>query len=123
MSVSDNIKRGTIDILVLTLLGQGDMYGYQISQELERQSRGLYTLLETSLYPTLYRLEDKGMIESRRELVGKRRVRIYYHLSEKGAAYLKDIRREYLSLNRGVLYILGITHLESMDKEVQGNEP
>lgn len=119
MSVSDNIKRGTIDVLVLTLLKQGDMYGYQISQELDQQSRGLYTLQETSLYPTLYRLEDKGMIESRRELVGRRRTRVYYHITEKGVEYLQRIRRDYLSLNRGVLYILGIDQMETLEKEIR----
>ena len=106
MSISDNLKRGTVELLLLTLLGEQDMYGYQLSQMLAQRSGGLYTLQEGSMYPTLYRLMEKGLISDRKELVGKRRTRVYYHLEPKGEAYLAEIRREYFSLNQGVMNVL-----------------
>lgn len=79
MALSEGIKRGTVELLILTLLKDQDMYGYQLSQELANRSNGLYTLQESSMYPTLYRLVEKGMITDRREQVGKRKIRVYYH--------------------------------------------
>lgn len=114
MAISENVKRGTIELVVLSLLNDSDMYGYQISQELSSRSNGRYSLQESSMYPTLYRLLDKGFISDRQELVGRRRTRIYYHLEPSGKEYLKKIREEYLSLCSGVLAILGITRLEDM---------
>lgn len=114
MAISDNVKRGTIELVVLSLLNESDMYGYQISQQLSSRSHGRYSLQESSMYPTLYRLLDKGFISDRQELVGRRRTRIYYHLEPSGKEYLEKIREEYLSLCSGVLAILGITKLEDM---------
>ena len=61
MALSEGIKRGTVELLILTLLKDQDMYGYQLSQELVNRSNGLYTLQESSMYPTLYRLVEKGI--------------------------------------------------------------
>ena len=91
------------------------MYGYQLSQELANRSRGL-TLQESSMYPTLYRLVEKELISGRQEKVGKRRVRIYYHLEESGKIYLEAIRKEYCSICRGVLYILGIENMKELEE-------
>lgn len=117
MAVSDNVKRGTIELLILTLLNAGDMYGYELVQEIKSRSNGLYTMQESSLYPSLYRLLDKGFISDRQEKVGKRRIRVYYHIEDTGKAYLSEIRKEYLSLSRGVLSILNINSLEEMLNE------
>ena len=106
MSVSDNLKRGTVELLMLTLLQEQDMYGYQLSQELGERSEGLFVLQEASMYTILYRLVEKGLISDRQELVGRRRTRVYYHLEPDGAAYLTQIRRDYFSVNRGVLNVL-----------------
>lgn len=117
MGLAEGVKRGSVELLLLTLLNQEDMYGYQLSQELARQSNGRYTLLESSMYPTLYRLLDRELISDRRELVGKRRFRVYYHLEPQGLEYLKECRKEYLSLCCGVLDILGIDALEEVLKD------
>ena len=109
MSISHNLKRGTVELLLLSLLGEQDMYGYQLSQTLAQRSEGLFTLQEGSMYPTLYRLMEKGLISDRKELVGKRRTRVYYHLEPKGETYLGEIRREYFSLNQGVMNVLNST--------------
>ena len=107
-SVQDNLKRGSVDLLLLTLLQEEDMYGYQICQELAKRSDGRYKLLESSMYPILYRLIEKGYITDHKELVGKRRIRVYYHLEETGKVYLQQALEDYLSTVGGVLQILGM---------------
>ena len=92
--------------MLLTLLNIRDMYGYQLSQELAKRSDNMFILREGSMYPTLYRLVEKGYISDRREKVGKRRTRVYYHLEPSGLKYLNYIKSEYLSINEGVLKIL-----------------
>lgn len=117
MAVSDNVKRGTIELLILTLLDSADMYGYELVQEIKNRSNGLYTMQESSLYPSLYRLLDKGLISDQQIKVGKRRVRVYYHIEDTGKQYLTEIRKEYLALCRGILYLLDINSLEEMVNE------
>jgi PadR family transcriptional regulator PadR len=116
MALSEGIKRGTVELLILTILQDQDMYGYQLSQELANRSKGLYTLQESSMYPTLYRLVEKGVISDRQEKVGKRRIRVYYHLENAGIIYLETLRKEYCSICRGVLYILGIENIKELEE-------
>ena len=120
MALSEGIKRGTVELLILTLLQDQDMYGYQLSQEFTRRSNGLYTLQESTMYPTLYRLVDKGILSDRQEKVGKRKMRVYYHLEEPGREYLKRLRKEYCSICRGVLSILDITDMKTLEEEGYG---
>ena len=118
MAISDNLKRGTVELSVLTLLQKGDMYGYEISQQLFEQSGELYQIQESSLYPSLYRLVEKGLISDRTEKVGKRRVRVYYHLETAGEEYLKQLKCEYISHTAGVLRILGVKDIEGTINDI-----
>lgn len=106
MGIRENLKRGTVELLLLTLLSEADMYGYQLSQELDSRSQGLFQLQEGSMYPTLYRMIDKKLISDRQEKVGKRRVRVYYHLEPLGVSYLQEISKEYENLTQGIFYVL-----------------
>ena len=120
MAIKEGIKRGTIELLILTLLQDQDMYGYQLSQELELRSNKRYTLQESSLYPTLYRLVDKKLISDYTEKVGRRRTRVYYHIEDAGLQYLEVIRKEYLSMCRGIFDILQITDIEMLGGQNDG---
>lgn len=106
MGIAEGLKRGTIEIMLLTLLSQKDMYGYDICREIEEKSNGLYVVTEGSLYPVLYRMLEKGYITDRSERVGKRRTRVYYHIEQSGFNYLQEIKREYFSLHKGIMLIL-----------------
>ena len=114
MAILDNLKRGTIELSILTLLQERDMYGYEISQQLSIKSGGLYQIQESSLYPSLYRMVEKGLISDRVEKVGTRRVRVYYQIEPCGEEYLKELRDKYLSHTAGVLRILGILNHEGV---------
>ena len=80
LNLETTLKKATIEMLLLNLLKEQDMYGYQLSQELKKRSSGLYTILEGSMYPILYRLNDSGYISFFEKKVGRRQTRIYYHL-------------------------------------------
>ena len=89
------LKKATIEMLLLKLLSEQDMYGYQLSQELKKRSNGDYIILEGSMYPILYRLTDQNYISFYEQKVGKRQTRVYYHLEPAGQAYFHAMRQEY----------------------------
>lgn len=106
MGIAEGLKRGTIELALLSLLRQKDMYGYEICQHLKEKSQDKYIVTEGSLYPVLYRLIERGCITDRSEKVGKRRTRVYYHIEPKGIDYLEEIKREYFTLHDGIMMLL-----------------
>lgn len=102
----DNFKRGTAEMLVLHLLSKEDLYGYQITQAFAEKSGGVYTMLEGSLYPILYRLTETGYVSDYITQVGKRRTRRYYHLEDTGREYYKEILADYDSITDSISKIL-----------------
>lgn len=93
-------------MLVLYLLSKEDLYGYQITQALADKSNGKYTMLEGSLYPILYKLTEAGYISDYTQLVGKRRMRRYYHLENAGMEYYKKILSDYDTITESIIKIL-----------------
>lgn len=72
------LKKGSTELLVLSLVEQRARYGYEIGQLIEQRSRGVVQLHVASLYPLLYRLEKRGWIQGRwQEKPGERRRRCY----------------------------------------------
>src|ERR1035437_3392077 len=82
------LKRGSAEVLILALLEQRQRHGYEIGQLITERSDGAISFHIASLYPALYRLEDKGLIEGRWvERAGQRRRR-YYRLTASGRRML-----------------------------------
>ena len=104
--IQEKLKRGFLEMLILQLLSEEDMYGYQLKTEIIQRSENLIALTEGVLYPPLYRMIEKGLISERKETVCKRRVRVYYHLEENGKKYLNVLCNEYLKANEGVRKIM-----------------
>lgn len=75
---------GTIPLLLLKLLAQEDMYGYQIIEELYLRSNHTFALKAGSLYPVLHTLEQQGLVSSYNGDTAGGRVRKYYHLTDAG---------------------------------------
>lgn len=115
MSIKDNLKRGTIEMILLSLLEQEDKYGYQLSQDLEKQSDGEYQINEATMYPTLYRLKKNGYLEERKVHVVGKRFRVYYHLSESGKLYLDETRREYHNVCAAIEKVLTYPQRQGKD--------
>lgn len=102
----NNFQRGVMSLVILALLKREDMYGYQLVQETEKSSGGRLMTQEGSLYPVLYKLLDQGLISDRKVQVGKRMMRVYYHLEPAGEERLKELFREYEQIMQGVLRIV-----------------
>lgn len=99
-------RRGVMSLVILSLLTREDMYGYQLVQETERASGGRIITQEGSLYPVLYKLLDQGLISDRKEKVGKRMTRIYYHLEPAGRERLHELIREFNEISIGMQAII-----------------
>lgn len=108
MKREDTLKKGknNIEMMVLSVLCDGDYYGYQLTQLINEFSKGMITIPEGSLYPALYRLEEKGCISGKKELVGKRLERIYYHIEPTGKDYLATLIDDYNKLNESIQNVL-----------------
>ncbi len=106
MQIRENLKKGTVEMVLLHLLKERDMYGYEILQEMRVRSDGKFVLKDGSMYPILYRMIDKGLVDDEQVLVGRRRTRVYYHLNETGKAYLDEITAEYVAITEGINNIL-----------------
>ena len=106
----DTMKKGSIEMLVLFLLCEGDAYGYQLAQHIKERSGGVLSVQEGSFYPLLYRLADDGFITGKETFVkmktGRSRMRIMYHLEPAGRERLRVLREEYEAVHRGIQNIL-----------------
>ncbi len=89
------LMKGSIDYLLLSLIGQQPMYGYQILKELEGRSQGYFKFKEGTLYPALHRLERAGLLLGRWQTLAAGRQRRYYHITEKGRAVLVEKRAQW----------------------------
>jgi PadR family transcriptional regulator, regulatory protein PadR len=86
------LKRGSTELLILALLEDGDCHGYELAQLIAARSHGEISFHAASLYPTLYRMEAKGLIAGRWvEKPGQRRRR-YYRLTKAGTRMLASQR-------------------------------
>ena len=82
--------RGSAESLLLCLVGQQPMYGYQILKELERRSEGYFKFKEGTLYPALHRLETSGLITGKWQVLPNGRQRRYYYITDKGQRVLAE---------------------------------
>ena len=89
------LTKSTVDSLLLHLIGQRPMYGYQIIKELENRSQGYFKLKEGTLHPALHRLERAKLITGKWQILLGSRQRRYYHITVKGHATLAEHRNRW----------------------------
>lgn len=82
-------------MLVLKLLEEEDLYGYQIIRKLGERSNNVFSLKEGTLYPILHGLEEQDAVESYERTAETGRVRKYYHLTKNGKRLLKEKQKEW----------------------------
>ncbi len=111
----DNFKRGTAEMLILHLLQNEDLYGYQIVKTFKEKSNGTYILSEATLYLVLYRLLKSGYISDYEKTVGLRRKRRYYHIEQKGQLYYKNVLEDYLAITESISKILTLECAENVN--------
>ena len=106
MSHDRELRKGSAETLILALLEERDRHGYELAKLIDRRSEGALALQVASLYPLLYRLERRGLIQGRwLEKPGQRRRR-FYRLTPDGQKALAAQRRRwsdfFTALNRVV---------------------
>ena len=94
------------ELLVLSLLSQEDMYGYQMIAELERQSDHTFEMKEGTLYPVLHGLEHAGAVSSYRAAATAGKERKYYHLTKKGLELLQEESRDWQEYSTAINAVL-----------------
>ncbi len=97
-------KRATSPLVVLHLLQQRTMYGYEISQAMKEKSSGKFTI--SVLYPILYRLEEQGYIQVAQTEVINNRARSYYAITDAGRRYLARSIEEYDTIHQAFMDII-----------------
>jgi len=90
MKIDKSLISGSTTLLVLKMLSEGEMYGYEMIHSLAKRSDDTFKLREGTLYPILHDLEAKGCVESFLQLTPGGRQRKYYRITDKGAALLRD---------------------------------
>ena len=104
------LKKGSAELLILSLLEHRRRHGYEISKLIEARSEGVLRFNVASFYPLLYRLEQRGFIEGRWvEKAGQRRRR-YYRLTTQGRKMLKEQRSTWRDFVNAMNQITGAEH-------------
>ena len=84
------LLKGTLSLLILSLLSRKEMYGYELAATVHRDTDGKFTWREGSLYPSLHKLEESGAIVGEWEEKETGRKRRYYRITKEGKAILKE---------------------------------
>ena len=102
MKLERELMRGAGPLAVLQLLGQREMYGYELVQELEHRTEGLLSMGQSTLYPMLYNLEAQGLVTADTQEREGLRKRKYYRLTEQGRKRLAADREQWSVLTRAM---------------------
>jgi len=108
MQFERELLKGVAPVVVLEILSRGRMYGYELSEAVEKRSDGVLSLGRGTLYPLLYNLEAKGLVAAEWEENEHARKRRYYSITSKGKAQLASKKEEWMSLQRGVNTVFGL---------------
>lgn len=93
-------------MLVLSLLENENMYGYQMIKKLSEKSKNVFEFQEGTLYPILHALEEKNLINSYWDTTGAKK-RKYYTITKEGKKQLKNMKEEWNVFTTGVNQVVG----------------
>jgi PadR family transcriptional regulator PadR len=110
-SIERELKRGSLELIVLHLLAPGEAYGYEIASKLTAETNGALEVSDGTLYPVLYRLERAGFVDVRWETAQRGVPRKYYRLTDEGRAELAALTHEWTTFAKAM------TRLLRQDKE------
>ena len=109
MSPERHLRRGSTRVLILSLLQEQPMYGYQLNKDLRWRSKGYFEFKEGTLYPALHRLEKEGLLRGRWQVVEEGPSRKYYHLTDKGRKELNHLQHDWMTYAQRLLTLLGVS--------------
>lgn len=109
MRFDRELLKGNTATVVLAILAEGPLHGYQIAKEMRRRSDDALQLGQGVLYPILHRLEDRGLIRGEWEQQTGTPSRKRYAITRAGSAELRARRREWQAFSRAMQSVLGTT--------------
>ncbi|MCB2108651.1 MAG: PadR family transcriptional regulator [Rhodobacteraceae bacterium] len=110
-TTNPNFMNGVPELLILRLLSEREMYGYELVQAIAEQTREMIVLGEGVVYPVLHALEQNGCLKSRRKAVAGR-TRVYYAVTAAGQRRLKDLVSSWQSITNAVAELVkGVSHV------------
>jgi PadR family transcriptional regulator PadR len=89
--IERELKRGTLEMILLKLISERPMYGYELISTLEKRGGRQFQIKEGTLYPVLYRLEKAGFIQAKWEMLDRGVPRKYYNLTETGVRQMQTL--------------------------------
>jgi PadR family transcriptional regulator len=95
--IDANVKRGSAELAVLSLLERGAMHGYEIAKRVEQETAGVLKFDVASLYPLLYRMEKRGWVAAAWQESDAGRRRRCYKLTREGRKQLVPLRQQWKS--------------------------
>lgn len=101
-----DMRTGSTAVMVLRLLADEPMYGYQMVKELQARSDGYFEMEQGTLYPALHRLERDGLICSKWQVVAEGPSRKYYYITDAGRAALRESAAQWADFSRRLLNLL-----------------
>ncbi len=107
MKIEKSLLSGSTPMLVLSLLRNGDKYGYEMVEELAKRSDDTFQLKEGTLYPLLHSLEKEHFVRSYTKIAPNGRERKYYRLTDSGIRQLEDKQEEWRLFSEKVNAVLG----------------
>lgn len=105
-SIERELKRGSLELIVLHLIAQGEAYGYEIVTKLTQQTNGALEVTDGTLYPVLYRLERAGSVTVRWETQDRGVPRKYYRLTPAGRDELERLEAEWTTFTKAMAKLL-----------------
>jgi PadR family transcriptional regulator, regulatory protein PadR len=108
--IRTELKRGTAELTILSVLEQGPLHGYEIGRRIEEQSHGALRFTLAALYPLLYRMEHRGWLKAEWETGGNGKKRRCYSLTSKGKKMLVPMRAEWTDLFRALRRVAKVSH-------------
>lgn len=108
LKVDSELLKGSTDMLILSLLEEKPMYGYEIIKEMDRKSEGVFNFKEGTLYPLLHKLEGEGLLKSYWDIGDENRKRKYYRITPEGEEYIKEKKKEWGVYVETVKKVLGV---------------
>ncbi len=106
-SIDRELRRGSLELIVLHLLSAGEAYGYEIVSKLTAQTDGVLEVTDGTLYPVLYRLERAGLVSVRWETPERGVPRKYYRLTDAGRGELARLVHEWTTFASAMAKLLG----------------
>lgn len=94
-----------IEMVLLGVLKHKDYYGYELASTVRTLSDNIFDVKEGVMYPILYHLLEEGYVSTREEIVN-RKVRVYYHLEEKGRQYFDEMVKDYRKMSEQIEKII-----------------